>query len=218
MRRARSVGIEPVDHRIREDFCERLFDLFGAEPARLQVVGSAGGTARRQRRVVAAVVAAQRTVAFVVGQRHVTIGTRGGPAAVSALDERGKPAPVLEQHHLPPPHEGLLYAVEQQFIEMGAFLAAPGSPQGIGQQHLRQRYAAVTFRERHQYIFAAKRIVVRLHRRRRTAEQCFGSAESRQHDRRIAGLIARRAVGLLEAVLMLLIHDNQRQVRQRQQD
>ena len=41
---------KPVNHRIREDFCERLFDLFGAEPARLQVIGSAGGTARRQRR------------------------------------------------------------------------------------------------------------------------------------------------------------------------
>ena len=95
---------------------------------------------------MAAVVADEFPPALVVGQRHVAVGAAGRPAALGTRDMGRKPAAVLEQHHLPAPVEGLADPVQQEFVEMGLALAAPGGAQGVGNEDFGRAGVAVTLR------------------------------------------------------------------------
>ena len=97
---------------------ELLFDLLRPESLGKEASRRTGGTVGRYGDVVSAVVATERTVVFVVGERYVAVGTHSGPTTCPAGYEGGESPPVLEEHYLASVMQCFVDVVEQDFIEV----------------------------------------------------------------------------------------------------
>ena len=84
--------------------------------------------------------------------------------------------------------------------------------------NLWQSIATVTFCDYCQSVFAIFGIPVGFHAGRGTAEDGAGAPQAGQVEGGVAGMVARRGLELLVAVVVLLVDDNELQVVERQED
>ena len=209
MRRADRVGVHTQDLRSGEQSVQLLLDLLrtgadvlhDAAALRAAVIG---------RLTVAAVMAHQPSVRTVIGHRNAAARTLGHLTA----QQHPATAAAVEK-------ENALLAAREIFLQRGAERFADGGlvPRAklvaqIGDEHLGERFFIVASVKRENLIAPFPRVIHRLDRRRRRAEQQQRAALRAAELRDIARMVARRvfrAVGRL----LLLIHDDKSEIRQR---
>ncbi|CDF21703.1 uncharacterized protein BN736_01468 [Prevotella sp. CAG:617] len=211
VRRARARGVEVHARRARlgQDGPYGGLNLLRAV-AQVAPVGVATvGAAARHLERGSAVVTHHAVLALVEGQADVAARAARYPAARVTLND-GRVAPaVLEQNDLLALLQRLLHFLNQSRREgrVHEFLAA----QLLDVLHLddRQLDVAVALRQAHQAVFARQGVVVALDGRCGRAQQHLGAVEAGGHGGHVAGVVARGGVLLLVGGFVLLVHDNQ---------
>src|SRR5690242_6924587 len=94
------VEVHPCHRGFRKDFPEIVFNFFRAETAGGDLVTAAGGANMHRRVLLAAVMASQLILVFMISERYVAVFAFGYPAAYRADHERRVSSPVLKQDHL----------------------------------------------------------------------------------------------------------------------
>jgi hypothetical protein len=162
---------------------------------------------------VVAVVAAPRARRDVQRERDVAVRALGHPAARAALRVVGVPAPVEEEHGLLAALESLRDRVAQRAREQRA---GGGFAPQVHDPHLGQRAPVDAPRQREQLVLAARDVGVRLERGRGGAEHHRDAEHLRAPHGDVAGVVAELRA-LLVCRLVLLVHHDQRQLRQRRE-
>ena len=163
----------------------------------------------------AAVMAHRAAGHRMIGHARRAGGALGHPAAQRAADDPAVAAPVEEQNRLLP----LFQRVDQLAFELRADDArAPlaGQPAHIRNQHIRQTGAEKALGQPEHRVFALLCAVIRLDRRGRRAKHeqrvLLGDAVFRH----VARMVARRLLGAVRAVL-LLVNDEHAEVFHRRE-
>src|ERR1051326_5922721 len=207
---ARRVAVEHLHGDVGELAPEALLHLLRAEADRLQHLAAAERALRRQRPAQSAVVADEQRAAAVHRHRHAAVAAAKVVAALAAEEIRRVAAAIDED-------DGLLAGAEdvaqrrlqrrgeddEAFILLLRALVPQVDDIGLGQW---PRLDAL--RHPQQYVFAARRVLARLQRRRGAAEDHGDAAQLRAHDREVAGVVARRLVLLVRAVAFLVDDDD----------
>ena len=154
---------------------------------------------------------------LMIGERHAAARAMRHPAALRTLHPRSKSAPVLEKHDLSAAAESRSHPVEQRLIEMEPTFAPLEGPQRIGHCDTRQASVSVTFRKRHKTVFSSCRIHVALYGGGGTCQQTLRPRPPGHPHGTVSGIVTRCRFGLFIALVVLLVHDNQPERRQRQE-
>ena len=199
---------------------EVVLDALGAEAFHREVVAMACGALGRQGDGVAAVVAAHAVGGLVVDERHVAMLAGGGPMAVVALDAERETASILEKDDLLMIVQSLLDVVEEELGKMGGVgslhphLSADAVAllPHVGTEHLGELDAPIAFLHLAEAILALLGVEIALQRGCRRTQDGLGPPEMGQIDGSVAALVAWGRVVLLEAAVVLLVHNHQAQV------
>ena len=166
---ADGVPVEPRDAGRRERLPHLGLDAFGAEPGLVEERPAARrARARHALRVIA--VVAHRLPAAVHDERDRAVRALQRAAALAAEHRRREPAPVEQQQHLLRPLEPGADGVAERPAEN---LVSAGRRQlvaHVDRAHLGHRPVQHAALEREQVVSPARRMRVRLHRRRRRPE------------------------------------------------
>ncbi len=208
------IQIHAQDPCAREQFPHHGLDLLGPRPETGDIGRAAGGTAHGRRRLVPAIMADQTAIA-VKGQRHVAVGAFHGLPAGTAGNEIGIAPPVQKEHGLTARAKFALHGFLEFPAEDGPVAAPQLLPQ-IDDLHARQMAAGLRPpRQAVQMVLPAfPRPRVRLKGRRRRSQHQRRAAKLRPLLGRFPGVIARGRFALV-SVFMLLVDDDQPQIRKR---
>ena len=164
---------------------------------------------------VAAVMAHQPSVRTMIGHRNAAARALGHLAALTAQQHPAVAAAVEKENALLAAREIFLQRGAERFADGGLVPRAKLVAQ-IGDEHLGERFFIVASVKWKNLIAPFPRVIHRLDRRRRRAEQQQRAALRAAELRDIARMVARR---VLRAVgrLLLLVHDDKSEIRQRRE-
>ena len=153
----------------------------------------------------------------MIGEADVAVVAPWHPTALPAFHHRGKATPVLEQNHLFALFESLPHRAQQLGRERPVHHLPSLQVLDIDHLYLRQLYILIAGGQTHESVFARHSIIVAFHRGGRCAQHNLrviigaGRKLRGHHNGRIAGMIARGRILLLERSFVLLIYDDESQ-------
>ena len=216
-RRCGRIPVETQDAGRRKERRDLLLHLLRTESHQSGCRRPAPGTCGGQCGGVTAQMTLHPVAQLMIGERHAAARAMRHPAALRTLHPRSKSAPVLEKHDLSAAAESRSHPVEQRLIEMEPTFAPLEGPQRIGHCDTRQASVSVTFRKRHKTVFSSCRIHVALYGGGGTCQQTLRPRPPGHPHGTISGIVTRCRFGLFIALVVLLVHDNQPERRQRQE-
>ena len=210
------VLVHPQDACLREELCQLLLSLLGAEAAVLQCSAAGGAFLRGRVQLAAAVVTEQLVRRFVVDHRDAALCAFEHLAAVFTLGD-GLVAPAVEQQ------DGLLFrfqiAADGIFERQADLARVAGGQLGphIDDLDMGQRVAAVPLGQPHQLGAPMLGCKVALGAGGRAGQQEQCPILGRALPGHLVGGVAGRGFGTV-GVLLLLVDDDEADVFQRRED
>ena len=210
----RRVAIEPCDPSLREALFDRLFELFGPDPDPLVLGAPARRTGNRDGPMKITVVASKRALPTVLGQCDTARWALCDRPTSGTAHARRKATTVEEDDRL--------MAGLQAFANRG--MKRPGKKRvprrafsvaaQVDDLDLGHRGACGARRQREQPDSPLVGPMVGLDRRRRAPEHAHRTCVLRPKQRHVASMVA-KALVLLERRVVLLVDDDQSQIRDR---
>ena len=139
------------------------------------------------------------------------------PPAGLALDETRESPPVLEQNHLLAGFQRAVDGVEQCLRKTALHPLLEFQPFDVHHLDVGHLHVAEALVHTHIAVASLFRQAERLHARCGSAEQHLRPVLACQHRGGGTGMVARGRILLLERVLMLLVHDDQSEVAEREE-
>ncbi len=215
---ARGIQIHPGETRLGKPLREPPLQLLRTDAAHLGDRVTTGDATPGERRLIGAVVAAQRRRRLVYGQADAAGGAFGHMAAVRALQKGREAAPIEEEHPLLPPRQHSGDRRVQRF--------RPGDRSGPGdlgrgaqvhQFDRRQLPRPDPFRQPHEpEAFAVSGLRPAFQRRCGAPEHQAGPLEPGPHGRHLARVVPRRLAVLVRRLVFLVDHDDTRSHHRRE--
>ena len=214
---AHRVAIHPGDRVVGEHPLDLLFDLLRPNPQIAQLALRARGAPLGGHDLLPALETDGQMPALIVGQCHITLVARKRFAAAEAPDLRGESPPVEEEQRLFISAEGLFHVPGQGTRDEVPVIGVRQFQIHVHDLHGGHRAIGDSRAEDHALVLTRLPVVVGLEGGGRRAEHHDAVLDVAAHDGNVSTVVTGRAV-LFEAVLVLLINDDEAQGPGRSED
>ncbi len=195
-----------------------VLNLFGACTDVVKLVFFAGGASLGDAGGVAAVVAGEGGSLFVERQGDVAVRAAGCPAALSAFDERGESAAILEEDDLFVAVECSLHGFDEPWGEKSSHEFFPFGFFGIDDFDGRELLVLIALGELYVAVAFLSCQMIDLEGGGGGAEEGFGTEHVGKHDGGVTGMIAWRRLLLFITLFVFFVYDDEPEVLEGEED